>query len=166
VKLSRVVEIGSNIAVICAAALLSVVLVKNYLLKPTEPSGPKPGIHMNVAGVNWAGNGHTLVLALQKGCHFCSDSAPFYQKLADEFGNRPGVRLVAVLPQSTTEGKQYLDGLKVPIPDVRQAPLSDMSVRGTPTLLLVDGKGVVTDVWVGKQPPEKESAILAKLGKI
>ena len=91
-KISRAIEIGSNIAVICAAALLSVVLVKNYLLKPAEPSGPKPGIRMNVAGVNWAGNGHTLVLALQKGCHFCSDSAPFYQKLADEFGNRPGMR--------------------------------------------------------------------------
>jgi hypothetical protein len=36
-------------------------------------------------------------------------------------------------------------------------------VRGTPTLILVDGDGKVADAWVGALPPEKENEVISRL---
>ena len=47
--------------------------------------------------------------------------------------------------------------------DVRQVPLNTLGVRGTPTLLLVNDAGVVTDVWVGKLEPDQQTQVLAAL---
>jgi hypothetical protein len=70
---------------------------------------------------------------------------------------------VAVLPQDVSEGRKYLNELGVPINEVRQSTLESLGVGGTPTLILVDNKGAVTDSWVGKLPPDKESEVLGHL---
>lgn len=51
------------------------------------------------------------------------------------------------------------------VDDVRQLPLNTLGVRGTPTLLIVNDAGVVTDVWVGKLEPDQETQVLTALGK-
>jgi hypothetical protein len=53
----------------------------------------------------------------------------------------------------------------VHVDDVKQVPLNTLGVRGTPTLLLVNDAGVVTDVWTGKLQPDQEAQVLAALGK-
>ncbi len=113
--------------------------------------------------MDWAKSNRTLLLVLQEGCHFCSESAPFYQRLARETAQLSGVHLVAVLPQDVAEGTKYLNSLGVPIQDVRQARLDAMRVAGTPTLILIDDKGVVTNSWVGKLSGEKEAEVLNQL---
>jgi hypothetical protein len=100
---------------------------------------------------------------LQAGCHFCSESAPFYQRLARETAQKSGVHLVAVLPQDVAEGSKYLNSLGVPIEDVRQAQLDALGVSGTPTLILIDGKGVVMKSWVGKLSGDREAEVLDQL---
>lgn len=60
------------------------------------------------------------------------------------------MKLLALLPQSVMEGKQYLEKLGVPVDDLRQVQLQSIGVTGTPTLLLVDSTGTVVDVWAGK----------------
>ncbi|HEX8686998.1 MAG TPA: hypothetical protein VF654_10865, partial [Pyrinomonadaceae bacterium] len=57
----------------------------------------------------------------------------------------------------------YLRELNVPVGEVRQAAFKDLGVRGTPTLLLVNGEGVVTGSWFGKLSPEKEEEVLGRL---
>lgn len=51
------------------------------------------------------------------------------------------------------------------VDDVKQASLSTIGVRGTPTLLLVDNKGTVADVWQGKLDSGQEERLLAVLKK-
>lgn len=51
----------------------------------------------------------------------------------------------------------------VSIAVVMQVPPGQVNVGGTPTLILVNSNGVVTDVWAGKLPPEAESQVLSKL---
>ena len=167
-NLSRRLEVAANVAIIVVAVLVCVVLVRTYLLggsaKPQQQSpAPAVGSKVSVSGVDWGKNGRTLVLVLQKGCHFCSESAPFYQRLVRDTAGREGLRLIAVLPQQVEEGRQYLNDLGVSIDEVRQASPSDLGVRGTPTLLLVDGSSTVTDSWVGKLPPDKEEEVLHRL---
>jgi hypothetical protein len=38
-----------------------------------------------------------------------------------------------------------------------------LGVRGTPTLILVDGSGTVADVWVGALPSNQENEVISRL---
>ena len=168
-RLARITEVAANIAIVLVALVVVAVMAKQYLWprpSPKPPAGVAAGTKLSIPGVDWAQNESTLIVALQKGCHFCSESAPFYQQLVKEMQDKNGVKLVAVLPQSPDDAKQYLDSIKVPITDVKQEQLSTFGVQGTPTLILVDAHGVVTDSWVGRLPPERQTEVVAKLNKV
>ena len=166
---SNKLEAISNVAMTTVALLLSVVLVKQFLLpqpKPSRAAGPPviskgASLGNSLRDVDWAKNGRTLILAISSGCHLCTDSGPFLQKIAKQ--PRNGVKLLAVLPQPVTEGREYLSKLGVQVEDVRQASLNSIGVRGTPTLLLVDRTGTVLDVWEGKLAPDREEQVLVVL---
>ncbi len=162
--IGKKIEIAANIAIIAVAIMIGGVLVQKYVLSPKPQALPSVplGAKLTLPDVDWAKNNRTLVLALQTGCHFCTDSAPFYQRLVTEASNR-NIPLIAVLPQSVEEGRKYLSGLNVAINDIKQSSLSSIGVQGTPTLLLVNGKGEVADAWIGKLPPDKESMALKSL---
>jgi thioredoxin-related protein len=171
IDLPRKIEIVANIAIIVVATLLCVVLIRNYLT-PHPPSTAnsivadnqnqlQTGTKLSVQGIDWAKNGQTLLLVLSTTCHFCSESAPFYQRLVKELGGN--MHTVAVLPQSISDSKEYLDKLGVSVDEVKQASLSSINVRGTPTLLLVNGDGVIVNKWVGRLPVDQEAEVLSKV---
>jgi thioredoxin-related protein len=101
-----------------------------------------------------------LILALSTTCHFCTESGPFYQRIAEE---RAGARLIALLPQSIEESRQYLNKLGIEVSEVRQSPTGALGVTGTPTLILVNNEGAVVNFWVGRLPAEKEAEVLSNL---
>ncbi|HYW72036.1 MAG TPA: hypothetical protein VE961_13440 [Pyrinomonadaceae bacterium] len=183
-KLGRAIEIATNLSIILVALIGATVLVRNYLLHPPAAvvseapqiasartpapnpglrAGPPAGSQISLPNVDWAGNGETVVLALSNKCHFCSESAAFYQQLSSELAQRKDVRIVAVFPQEINDARKYLDDLKVPIGDIRQATLSSIGVNGTPTLMIVDGSGQVKESWVGRLTPVKESEVLSRI---
>jgi thioredoxin-related protein len=167
-NLFRRVELLANVAIIIVAILLGGVIVKRFILNRDGHSHPAakelaPGDKVPLAEADWAKNGRTILIVLQKGCRFCTESAPFYQRLVRELSGRSDVRLVALLPQQVADGKQYLNEMGVSIDDVRQVSLAQLNVRGTPTLILVNRDGVATDVWPGKLPSDEESKVLDSL---
>lgn len=161
-------ELAANLAIIVVAILLVTVLVRVYLFPrspapPTAASSIAPGTKLSLAGIDWRANGKTLVLALSTGCRFCTESAPFYQRLAQERAQARKVRIVAVFPEPVSEGLKYLSDLRVPVDEVRQASLSSIGVTGTPTVIIADDDGKVANSWRGKLPPEKEAETLSLL---
>ena len=168
-KILQRVELATNLAIIITALLLCTVLVKKYLLSPAPSvadnvvpakKSVQVGEKLSIQGVDWEKNGQTLILALSTTCHYCSESAPFYQQLIQKRG---GVRVVAVVPQNIDAGRQYLQKLGVHVDEVKQLTLESIKVRGTPTLLLVNGNGVVTNEWAGKLPAEQEAEVIQRL---
>ncbi len=164
-KFTRTVELTTNIAIITVAVLLGIVLIKNYVLTGPKPNAPGPptipaGTKLSVQDVDWAAKKRTMLMVLSNTCHFCTESADFYKKLAQERAKHDDARIIAVLPQDVGAGQAYLNKLGVPVDEVRQLSLDTIGVRATPTLILVDDKGVVTESWVGKLPAEKESEVL------
>ena len=165
-------ETAANAATIIAALLLSVVLIKVYLIPSASrrPSPTPPSIAVGtimkgrIDGLDWQKNWRTLVLALSTRCHFCSASAPFFRTLASKAGKK--IRIVALLPQPVDEAQKYLSGEGVRVDQIEQADLNRIGVRGTPTMLFVDSAGVVTNVWVGElQPVQQEQVLTALAGK-
>lgn len=165
-NLTKRIELLANIAIIIVAVLLGGVLVKRYLLpqaeSPQAQARIQPGTKLSVPGVEWDKNERTLLLVLSTSCHFCTESSPFYQRLAQEKARKGGVGLVAVLPQSVDESQKYLNGLGVSVDDIKQAGLDAVQVRGTPTLILADRTGAVVESWVGKLPAEAEAEVFAR----
>lgn len=162
---TRKMEMLVNVAIVLVAVALSAVLAKQYLLTNANarPHGPEVGSKLDVAGIDLSGEDRTLLLVLQKGCHFCTESGPFYQRLAREAAARGGrVKLIAVLPQEEEEGRRYLGELGLTIERVAQARLGTLDVTGTPTLIMLD-RGKVSDVWVGALTPDREAEVLGKL---
>lgn len=159
----------ASLATILVSLLLSAVLVKVFLLPQPgpapNPAQPHPGMSLkqSLPGVDWAKNKRTLILAISTQCHFCTESAPFFQRIQKE--RAKDVKMVAVLPQAVEESRKYLEGEGVQVDDVKQATLNAIGVIGTPTLLLVDGKGTVAQVWEGKLQPDQEGGVLAVLNK-
>lgn len=124
------IEVVANIATIIVAFLLSVVLIKQFLAPTVR--GPAvadqlrrgTNVKASLTGVDWAKNGRTLVLAISTQCHFCSESAPFFQRIAKEAGD--DVKLLAVLPQPVAGAKEYLSQEGVRVDEVLQAPLDSV----------------------------------------
>jgi hypothetical protein len=163
-SISGKIETTANLATIVVALLISTVLVKTYVFpnavarSAAAVSAPEvvkgKSVDGRALGVDWKRNHRTLVLAISTTCHFCKDSVPFDQKLG---AAEKDVKMVAVLPQPVAEAQKYLSGAGVHVDEVRQVPLNTLGVRGTPTLMLVDDAGVVTDVWAGKLQPDQET---------
>lgn len=192
-KFAKAVELATNLSIIAVALIGATVLVKNYLLRSSAPvvseinqaaagrnsaapldnprarpagsapTGPAQGTQISVPGITWSESEETVLLALSNKCHFCTESAPFYQKLTRELAGRSNVRVVAVFPQEVGEGRKYLDELKVPITQVSQAKLDSLGVRGTPTLVIVDKSGTVKQSWVGRLTTEREAEVLSRV---
>jgi len=159
------IEVFANVAIILVALLIGGVFVKKYFLDNRSQPSLKiaAGTKVSLEDVDWAKNGQTLLLVLQKGCHFCAESAPFYQGLTREMEDSKSTKLIAVLPQEVNVSQQYLADLKVAINDVKQINPNFLGVSGTPTLILVNNAGEVIDSWTGKLSPDKEMEVLKKL---
>jgi thioredoxin-related protein len=161
------VELLANLAIIVVAALLAVVLVSRYLLPSrqqadvAEAKQVRAGTKLSLPGADWGHSDRTLLLVLSTTCRYCTESAPFYQRLAQEKSKRGGVRLMAVLPQSADVAQQYLADHGITVDQVKQAAPGAAYAKGTPTLILVDNTGSVVGSWVGKLPPEKEAEVLS-----
>lgn len=165
-KINQKVELVANIFIILLVLAIGGVLVQKYFLAvPLNRRArvePKIGSQMNAPDVNWSQQPKTLVLALQAGCRFCSESAPFYKRVIETVRNK-NVKLVAAFPAEIEESAKYLKELGLTNIEVKRSSLSSLQVSGTPTLILINSKGEITDYWVGKLPPDKETEVLNKL---
>ncbi|HEY5839070.1 MAG TPA: hypothetical protein VIT19_08545 [Pyrinomonadaceae bacterium] len=167
--LIKKIELLANIAIILVAILLGVALVRSFLIRPpaTQPTRPglsiAPGTKLSLTGVDWNGNGKTLILALSTNCRFCTESAPFYQRVVAERTKTGSPRLIAVFPQPVAEGQTYLKELGVAVDEVKQVRLDSLGVAGTPMLIMADSQGAVVETWGGKLPGEKETELLNRI---
>ncbi|HEX3252896.1 MAG TPA: hypothetical protein VHS05_25880 [Pyrinomonadaceae bacterium] len=159
------VELIANIAIILVAVSLAVVLVKRFFFTPRTENTIQSNVGNKVSqsDIDWSKSDKNVVLMLSNTCHFCTESAPFYKRLVQEQTQRGTFRLTAVLPQPVSDGQKYLSGLGVEINEIKQLTPGAIRVQGTPTILLVNNAGVVTEEWLGKLPPEKESEVLSRL---
>ena len=161
----RRVELIANVAIILVAVLLGAVLVNKYLLSSNQPSQSEgrqiqPGTKVELPGVAWGNSRRSLLMVLSTTCRYCTESAPFYQRLAAEQAQHPDLNLVAVLPQSPEESQKYLSDHGITVNDVKHAPPASVGATGTPTLILVDNSGAVLNSWIGKLPESVETEVI------
>lgn len=166
-KIRANLELGAQITIATAVVVVAGALVKRQVFpSPTRTSAPQinAGEKLNVPNVDWERNQKSLVFFLQKGCHYCSDSAPFYRQLIAAAAKK-NVKSLAILPNSAEDARQYLQSLELPIENIQSGSLASYKVNGTPTVMFVDHHGIVRSVWIGAAP-EREQEMRHRLDQL
>lgn len=160
----------ANIAIIIVCVIASAVLVRNFFFQDRQPAGPpmvEKGDRLEALPAELpAGADRTLVLALSPQCGFCTQSMPFYKRLVDERNQKGSkVKVVAAVgqPDALPTEQAALTSAGVTPDALIDLDFMAMKINGTPTVLLVDNKGKVLDVWFGKLTEGDEKKVLAKL---
>lgn len=161
---AKTVEGWSNVAVIVAVVIFIAWFAENHFATKRLPI-PKAnlvGKHIALSSVIRPPARENVLLGLSTVCHFCQMNTDLYKHLAEM--DAPGrVSVVAVIPQSEAEAKQYLakDGLQAGL--VAGTPLSNFHISGTPTILLVDSTGVIRKAWVGALDPAQQRDVISSV---
>ena len=168
-RFRRLIEIGSNVAIVVVAILLGYSLLTRQFAQPIAPppsaaeSQLKPGTRLPIASVDFSKSEKNLLLVLSTTCKYCTESAAFYQRLAKQNAETKKLNIVAALPQEVAESAKYIDSNGFVVDQIIKASPSELLVRGTPTLVLLDKNGTVLESWAGKLPPEKEKEVAERL---
>src|ERR1700754_1463082 len=137
-RFQKHIEVVANILIVVVAVLCLIVLWQKYFRTQPQPqkieqaNRPAPkvpvvGSKVSAVDVDWSKNKKNVLLVLQVGCRFCSESAEFYKTLMAQTKDK-GVSVLAVLPQSTEEARKYLDNLQLSNLDTKQAAMSSLDV--------------------------------------
>ena len=157
------IEAAANIIVVVIAVVVGSVFLKDRLSPAaSEPEAVKAGDKLaNLDGWDWSAHEQTLVLGLRKGCHFCEDSAPFYQRLIAQQQQRgANSPIVAVFPDSAEDAKEVVQSEGLTVQTLARVPLEKLKASGTPTLLLIDKTGTVLNAWIGMLSPRQELEVI------
>lgn len=159
-SLRRVLEVSANLGIVIVALIIVGNFVASKWRTKREIATLTTGSKVSLSGVKWE-DGTTLVLALQRGCRFCEESASFYRRLWQQrSGSEP--RMIAVVPGDKAEVGKYLNELGVVVDGMVNASLADIHVSATPTLVLVDRSGRVSNVWIGKLDSNRENDVIER----
>ena len=157
------IEAVANVTVTLLAVVMGSIFLKDQFFTPSpQMKEVKAGDRLaRLDGWDWGAHEQTLVLVLKKGCHFCEDSAPFYQRLlAKQQQDASNTAIVAAFPDNGDAVKEVVQSEGLAVHALAGVPLERLKVSGTPTLLLVDRNGTVLNAWMGMLSPRQELEVM------
>jgi thioredoxin-related protein len=164
-RIQRYLEIGTNIAVLLVATVVVYVCTWTYFhanRKTQLLAGLQTGtVLTNLSNINYNQSSKTLIIAMNTNCGYCQASVPFYNQLTElQKTKAKGSRIIAVLPNNEEEVKQFTQQNHLNIETASSVNLRPLKITGTPTLVLVDGNGIIHDFWLGKLSQDQEQEVI------
>jgi hypothetical protein len=161
----KILERVTNVAILASVLGLATVLATGgFPAAKTAAPRYKVGetLQQLDSRVNFADSTKTVLLYTNSNCQFCQASIPFYKRLIarrDERRSRVPIVAIAKQPQQVLDDYLRLNGVQVD-KAIELKDLSKFSMNSTPTLLVVDSKGVILDIWIGLIPSGDEEKAL------
>lgn len=164
VKIKSILDSASNGAVLLVMLSILSLLSFGYFAKRNTPiisSGLKKGQLLNISDVDLKRSPQTLLIMLDTNCSNCIESLSFYQNLQHRNNvDKLVTQILIVFPNSKTEADDYLLKHKLLINSINSINLQSLRITQTPTLILVDNNGQITNFWVGKLSENEERQVL------
>jgi hypothetical protein len=108
-----------------------------------------------------------IVLVLNTQCRYCTESMPFYGRLALLPQAQAGQVRISVAGFEAPEAmRSYLDKHTLPVRTIMPLAQSGFNVTGTPALVLAAADGSVVDSWDGWLNPEQEKDVIRAVEKL
>lgn len=152
---------AANVAVLVVSAVALLVLGKTYLFASDPRLGVQPGDRVAaLAELVPNGADQALLVALSPDCHYCTESMPFYSRLLRETKERP-TPLIALVSSAGERVREVAIAASagVAFDDVVVADFPRARLVATPTVVHVDRRGKVLDVWRGQLTPDAEREV-------
>jgi hypothetical protein len=163
------VSIGVMCLSVSYAAVDRYVLSKTVAAETRPESGFKTGerVSTDLEQLQLGTAKPSAVVVVSNTCHFCVESADFYRRLASlEKGAGGRFQALFLGMHGTEDAERFVTTQRLSPTQARPTP-SDVQARvpGTPTLLLVDARGRVTQSWVGKLTQSQEEDVIAAVSR-
>jgi thiol-disulfide isomerase/thioredoxin len=95
-----------------------------------------------------------------RGCIWCIRSMPQIKELADSFAGQNVVILGMNVDEDPNNAKFVIEKMKLTYPNLKAQDIAEKySVRGYPTMLIIDTNGIVKDFNIGYQPSLRDVII-------
>jgi hypothetical protein len=167
-RATTLLQAATGLAVIIVTILFLSRLVGSFFVKPTDQlnlaSGlqnsqiipPLPNLDYNTAQ-------RTLLIAMTARCDSCNESIPFYKRLMTARDKGAEMRIVAVFPDKKDEVDTFIRRNELIMDTIDEADLKSINVSATPTIILVDTNGRISNFWIGKLSESDEQEVLNTL---
>jgi hypothetical protein len=153
----NVLEKATHIGLIAVSVVaVGVLLHRTWLDHGVTVGHPKSATLVGKAvrppGVDLGRTSFSVLIAFSPHCQFCRRSAPLYRKLvtwSEENRSRANVVLLAPAAESEIATQRFVNDNSLQGAPISAVSFASLSIRGTPTLLVVNPSGLVKAAFVG-----------------
>jgi hypothetical protein len=160
----------TNVAIILFCGIVGAILVQRNFFQAHPPSQPAPiqaGEQSEALRLATPpGANRVLFIALSPRCGYCTESLPFYRRLvAEKVHGAQELSIVGIVasPTDLDAEKALLAEAGIALDHWASVDFAAARVPGTPALVLMNDRGVVAGVWVGKLDSGTEDSVLHRL---
>jgi hypothetical protein len=164
-------ETATHVFLIGVCCLAGGLLIEQRFFSAPDGPGPAPnlvGREVKLPGADWQSAPVSVVLQISSTCHFCNESMPFYRQLiAARQAAGAKVPVIVASADAVAVMRQHLAEQQVSVDKVLHSRMEGFG-NLTPTVYIVDSKGMVKRVFVGELDPsgEKELLSIVQRGKV
>lgn len=122
------------------------------------------GAVIKLDGVDWSKHPRQAVLLFWSSCHACESQVPFYRQLSRQLNGAHAVGFLGIGIEPLPTASEWLKKSDIrPERVIRVDKPSAIGLLITPTLLIVDSTGLVTDLWAGVMDAQTQGTFLERL---
>ena len=165
-------ETATHVFLIALCCLAGGLLIEQRFFSGSDRGAPEPagvvGREIRLPGADWQAAPVSVLLQISSTCHFCNDSMPFYRRLmAARQASTAKVPVIVASADAVAVMRQHLADEQVSVDKVLHSRLEGFGVV-TPTVYIVDAKGMVKRVFVGEldSAGQKELLSIVERGKV
>jgi len=164
-ELSLAASVALTVALVATALVVGWPRVAHALgIKPKAPAAAYiAGDRIDVPADWYRSSPRTLVLFARASCGACEKAQPFLKDLGARLSGRSAF-VVAGGVETKDEDAMFARSLGAADPSIKTTP-AGLRVRATPTLVLVDDRGIILDAWEGVGPEGKQKTIVEAIEK-
>jgi len=165
-------ETTTHLFLIGLCCLAGGLLIEQRFFRPPEAETVSPrdlvGRAVELPGADWQAAPFSVLLQISSTCHFCNESMPFYKQLmAARQSQAARIPVIVASGDAVSIMRKYLEDHQVIVDKVLHSRLQSFRT-GTPTIYIVDSKGLVRRAFIGEldSSGEKELLSIIERGKV
>ena len=159
IQLVRAFDLLIVVALVAAAWHVS----KSGMFRQRQEAQLSIGSKLSVPSVDWTKRSRHTVLFISRSCKACQDSLPFYKKLSSVAANAPDSQMLILSAESPSLLQPWLAEEGITGALVAKVDPAAVGFTETPTLLMVDSTGTVTDIAMRRLPADAEQQVFRRL---
>ncbi|HUI58098.1 MAG TPA: hypothetical protein VLY04_24155 [Bryobacteraceae bacterium] len=157
-------ETATHVFLIGLCCLAGGLLVEQRFFSPREDefsAGDLVGHEVKLPGANWQVAPFSVLLQLSSTCQFCNQSMPFYRQLM-LVRNAQAAKMPVIVASAdaVTAMQKHLEEQQVAVDKVLHSRLEPLH-SVTPTVYIVNSRGVVTRAFIGELDSSAQKELLA-----